>query len=110
MLYILDQDVGHLESAKIRPMDIAADQLGAILAALAEQLHDLQAQTEIVVIGGSALLALGLVQRTTTDVDVVALAEGGTLNPADPLPPLLEQARARVARDFDLQPDWINSG
>lgn len=37
-------------------------------------------------IGGSALLALGLVERTTRDVDIVALRSDTGLDSADPLP------------------------
>ncbi|HEV7175483.1 MAG TPA: hypothetical protein VGN29_08315, partial [Solirubrobacteraceae bacterium] len=50
-------------------------------------------------IGGSALLALGLIDRPTRDVDVVALREAGVLTKAKPLPPGLVAAGARVARD-----------
>jgi len=35
---------------------------------------------ELVVIGGSALLAIGLISRPTRDVDVVALLAGQTLS------------------------------
>ena len=60
-------------------------------------------------IGGSALLALGLISRSTQDVDVVALADNAGLYEALPLPTPLADARARVARDFDLPEDWLNS-
>jgi hypothetical protein len=65
---------------------------------------------DLVVIGGSALLALGLVQRATRDVDVLAVAGAEGLVPADPLPPALAQARDRVAQDFGLPADWLNPG
>jgi hypothetical protein len=55
-----------------------------------------------VVVGGSALLALELVERTTKDVNVVALRQAGSLSKADPLPPDLIDARNRVASDFGL--------
>ena len=64
------------------------------------------AQTEpvsLVVCGGSALIAMGLRQRTTRDVDVVAL-----LNPSnelvspDPLPDFLLTAADQVSRDLGL--------
>jgi hypothetical protein len=64
---------------------------------------------DLVVIGGSALLALGLVSRSTQDVDVVALAGRSGLDEALPLPQPLVEARDRVARDFALPQDWLNS-
>jgi hypothetical protein len=91
-------------------MEITRETLDVILAALAEQLRSLDAQQEIVVIGGSALTALGLVKRATRDVDLLAIAEDGELHPAEPLPGALRTARDRVARDFDLAENWLNGG
>lgn len=81
-----------------------------LLAALSEQLAARGKRYEIVVVGGSALLALDLVQRTTQDVDVVALRQAGPLLKADPLPPDLVAACNRVASDFGLSEDWLNPG
>lgn len=89
------------------PSAAGADEL---LTALAEQLASLGAAYEIIVVGGSALLALGLVDRPTKDVDVVALKEGEMVRSAKPLPPELIEARDRVARDFDLPLSWLNDG
>lgn len=91
-------------------MDITADTLDSILGALEDQLRHLGKHQEIVVIGGSALTALGLVRRATKDVDLVAVADSGVLRPASPLPDALREARDRVARDFDLDPNWLNAG
>lgn len=92
-------------------LDIAtAGQVDQLLRALSEQLGRSGSQFELVVIGGSALLALGLIDRPTKDVDVVALREAGVLQKADPLPADLRDARDRVARDFGLPLDWINPG
>jgi hypothetical protein len=92
-------------------MDIASpQQADQLLDALGAQVGELGARCEIVVVGGSALLALGLVSRATRDVDVVAVREDGVLHPADPLPHALYVARARVARDFQLPEDWLNAG
>ncbi len=91
-------------------MEITEETLDVILGALAEQLQSLADQQEIVVIGGSALTALGLVNRATKDVDLLAIADNGELRPAEPLPEPLRIARARVARDFDLDENWLNSG
>ena len=69
----------------------------------------------IAVVGGTALNLLGIVQRTTSDVDVLAILRSGsdppgeTLVPPDPLPDPLQRAIARVARDFQLPPDMTSS-
>jgi len=81
-----------------------------LLAALAEQLAARGARAEIVVIGGSALLAVGLISRPTRDVDVVALLVDRTLVDPRPLPVELVAARDRVARDFGLPENWLNPG
>jgi hypothetical protein len=80
------------------------------LFALGEQLAAASQRFDLVVIGGSALLALGLVERATRDVDVLALAGAEGLIPADPLPEALAQARDRVAQDFGLPAGWLNPG
>ncbi len=87
-----------------------ADRASKLLAALSEQLASRERHYEIVVVGGSALLALGFVDRPTKDVDVVALSDAGALQKADPLPSELIDARDRVARDFGLQSSWLNAG
>jgi hypothetical protein len=89
----------------LRPAD-----LDRLFHALEEQLRLAAVRFELVVIGGSALEALGLVQRGTKDVDVLALRGPTDLEPADPLPDTLTEARAQVARDFNLPPDWLNAG
>jgi hypothetical protein len=91
-------------------MEITGETLDVILGALADQLQSLADRQEIVVIGGSALTALGLVMRATRDVDLVAIAADGELRSAEPLPESLRVARDRVARDFDLDDNWLNSG
>lgn len=88
----------------------SAEEADELLRALGEQLAFAGHPYDLVVIGGSALLALGLIARSTQDVDVVALADGSAgFEEAVPLPEPLVLARARVARDFDLPEDWINS-
>jgi hypothetical protein len=85
----------------------AADDL---LDALAEQLAAQGECFTLAVIGGSALLALGLVSRATRDVDVLAIVGGGELISAQPLPAALVGAAQTVARDFGLSGDWLNPG
>jgi hypothetical protein len=81
-----------------------------LFAALGEQLVALGEQHSIVVVGGSALMALGLVSRATRDVDVVALHRDGELLSAEQLPPGLVHAAELVAADFGLPRDWLNAG
>jgi len=87
-----------------------------ILSALGEQLDATNATVpELVVCGGSALNVLGLVNRTTKDVDVVAFAmknagENVHLERAEPFPNTLLDAVRKVARDFNLPEKWLNPG
>jgi hypothetical protein len=68
----------------------------------------------LVVCGGSALSALGLVHRTTRDVDVLGLARtapgGIVVERLERLPEPLASAALKVARDFNLPADWLNLG
>jgi hypothetical protein len=91
--------------------DIASkDAADRILIALGEQLAAAGERYELVVIGGSGLLALGIIERSTRDVDLLALRVGDKLDSVDPLPKKLATARDRVARDFSLPADWLNPG
>lgn len=81
-----------------------------LLSALGEQLAAVGQRYELVVIGGSGLLALGIIERSTRDVDLLALRSDGELASAEPMPTELEAARNRVARDFSLPVDWLNPG
>ena len=65
----------------------------------------------LVVCGGTALNATGLISRTTKDVDIVALMgrNGALLDPA-PLPKPLVDAALVVAENLRLSGDWLNNG
>lgn len=81
--------------------------LGDLLARAGEEAH-------LVVVGGVAILLRGVRARPTGDVDVLARGEltaGGGLRfvPPDPLPSAVQSAVARVARDFGLPSDWLNT-
>src|SRR5580658_5075018 len=65
---------------------------------------------QLVICGGSALIAMGFRRRTTNDADVVAmLSENGELISPDPLPSALLEASAQVARDLGLNENWLNN-
>jgi hypothetical protein len=79
------------------------------LTALGDELADKKTPADLVIIGGAGLQVLGLVERATTDVDVVAILDG-ELRSADPLPPPVAEAAARVAALLELPDDWLNPG
>lgn len=65
----------------------------------------------LVVCGGTALNAMHLIQRTTKDVDIVALMDSNNqlVDPA-PLPEALMVAAKEVADTLNLPQDWLNNG
>jgi hypothetical protein len=93
--------------------NLDASALEELLAALGEHLAAAQATVAIVVVGGGALSVMGWVDRTTRDIDVIARArrEGGgwVVDPPEPLPRVLVEAVARVARNYALPTDWLNT-
>ncbi len=73
----------------------------------------------ITILGGAALSLLGIIERATDDVDILAFAtpranaapDQGTLRePPEPIPEPLGRAAATVARDLGLDPHWLNTG
>lgn len=87
------------------------DKLNKALQLLNEQLMLQDAlPVELIVCGGSALVAMHLVSRTTQDVDVVALMESGIPVTAEPLPGYLVEAAEHVAEIMLLPDDWLNNG
>jgi hypothetical protein len=53
---------------------------------------------------------MGLGDRPTQDVDVVAFVQEGELVSAAPFPERLQEAANRVADDFGLKRTWLNHG
>jgi hypothetical protein len=89
-------------------LDQVLDAVGDLLEAQGEQVG-------IVVVGGASLNLLGLLERTTGDVDVIARvhfpedSEERILVPPEPIPKPLVDAIRTIARDFDLPADWMNT-
>lgn len=104
-------DLTRCISSLFEMSDIAnKDAAERLLMALGEQLGAAGQSFELVVIGGSGLLALGFLERSTRDVDLLALRSDEGLDSAEPLPMELKAARNRVARDFSLPDEWLNPG
>lgn len=85
------------------------------LRAVGELLEASNERVGIVVIGGAALHLLGIIDRATRDVDIVAVTDvPGELSsisrPPEPLPQALVSAINQVARDFGLPENWMNRG
>lgn len=84
------------------------------LSAVGDLLLAKAAPVDVVVVGGATLNLLGIVSRTTHDVDVIAQAcrdDAGMLRlaHAEPFPEALDEAIRTVARDFGLERDWMNA-
>lgn len=81
------------------------------LAAVGERLAHAGEPCAIVVLGGAAINPLGVVDRATRDVDVLArqAPDGKTIEPPDPLPAALLDAIAAVAHDLGLESNWMNT-
>lgn len=95
-------------------MDILdSHMLDELLSAVGEHLTEGGDSAAIVVVGGSVLALMGWVERTTKDIDVIAQAldqgDRRRLIAADPLPDAMQQAVARVGRDYGLAADWLNT-
>lgn len=93
--------------------NLSSNDLDELLQAVGEHLQSKGSSASIVVVGGTALLVLGWVQRVTKDVDVIAtmIERDGRqiLAVPDPLPPGLIDAVQRVARDYGLPSNWLNT-
>jgi hypothetical protein len=87
-----------------------ASLLDQVLRTLGAVLEQRGRRFEIVTVGGSSLLLLGLGHRATRDLDVVALVEEGRYVRATPLPVDLAEAVRDVGDTFGLPADWLNPG
>ncbi|MBA2447567.1 MAG: hypothetical protein H0V51_06025 [Chloroflexi bacterium] len=91
-------------------MDFNRLRLERALETLGAVLEQRGLRFELVAIGGSSLLLLGLISRPTGDLDILALVEGGRYVRADPLPADLTEAVGDVGAALGLGNDWLNPG
>lgn len=96
------------------PRDFDKKQLDELFSALGDVLTSAGVEVSILVVGGAALTLAGWIPpRATQDVDVLARVDkksaGTVLEPPDTLPKAFHEATRRVARDFSISPDWINT-
>jgi len=91
---------------------LSSQQLGQVFNLLDGRLARNEApHVGIVVCGGAAMIVTGLLSRTTTDVDIVALLDDSQRLVAPvPLPDSLLQAAREVAETMQLPEDWLNNG
>lgn len=91
-------------------MDFQRDALEEALTSLGAVLQERGTPYELLVVGGSSLLLLRLINRPTGDLDVIGLADNGNYIKLDNLPEPLAVAAAQVAQAFELADNWINTG
>ena len=99
-------------------MDLESNHdIEAALHRVGEELAFDKCLFSVVVIGGAALNLLGIVDRATSDVDIVAFAnhvKGIPVEelspPTRPMPQELQSAVEAVAEEMYLDPEWMNIG
>lgn len=63
-----------------------------------------------IVCGGSALIATGLVTRTTKDIDILGQIVPAGIAPLDKLPDVIMQLSEAIAEELNFPKDWFNIG
>jgi hypothetical protein len=91
-------------------MSMQLEALEQALTTLGALLEQRRTPYSIVVVGGSGLLLLGLMERPTADLDVIASGQDGRFVKLDELPHPLAQAALDVARALELADNWLNTG
>lgn len=80
------------------------------LKALSETLESRHLEYELVAVGGSSLVLLGLITRATRDLDIVATIQAGEYVAAGSLPEPLVEAVRDIGEVLGIGPDWLNPG
>jgi hypothetical protein len=85
-------------------------EIGDALSALSETLEARHLEYELVAVGGSSLVLLGLITRATRDLDIVAVVKDGRYVGAGSLPQPLVDAVRDVGEVLGIGIDWLNAG
>jgi hypothetical protein len=91
-------------------MDFQLEVLEEALETLGAILQDRRTPYELLAVGGSTLLLLGLIDRPTGDLDIIGLVEGGAFRKLDELPDPLNEAARQVGVALGLAENWVNTG
>jgi hypothetical protein len=91
-------------------MAFSGSSLERALGALGELLESRGVEYRLAVVGGGAMLLLGLLDRPTNDLDLVAQVDERGTESVEPLPPALREGIVDVARALDLPDNWLNPG
>lgn len=84
--------------------------LNRALIALGEVLAARKQAFELVSVGGGSLILMGLLERPTRDVDIVAVVVAGKYEKAKPLPVDLARAVVDVGESLGMGGEWLNAG
>jgi len=90
-------------------MDLQKESLEEALETLGAVLKEKGTSFELLAIGGSGLLLLGLIDRPTGDLDVIALVRNGAFQKLEALPEALENAAEQVGEALGLRDQWLNA-
>ncbi|TWD82223.1 hypothetical protein FB561_3351 [Kribbella amoyensis] len=88
----------------------ALEGLEEALGTLGAVLRSRRTESRILVVGGSSLLLLGVVDRPTADLHVAGLAIEGGYVKAERIPPPLAEAVRDVGAALGLPDGWLNNG
>lgn len=91
-------------------MELDFTALENALEMLGQRLAREKKQYEVVAIGGASLVLLGYIDRSTKDLDLVALIEDGCLISAKPLPDGLIKEISAVGTALEMGEYWVNGG
>lgn len=88
---------------QLEALEEALRTLGAVL-------QERRTPYSLLIVGGSGLLLLRLIDRPTGDLDVVGMSDNGRYVKVEVLPEPLAAAATQVAQALELPQDWLNTG